>query len=92
MYDEINCKWCGKPFKRVYAPEKYCCDECRISARGLQNRNKSHRWYHKHKHELSEKQRWGLGSGYLGNHRQESFNREYKTVKNEFKRLKIKKV
>lgn len=39
---------------------------------------------------MTEKQRWGLGSGYLRSHRNKNFKKEHKSVKNEFKRLKIR--
>ena len=84
------CKVCGKSFIKEHATVKYCSDECRNVSRKLQNRNKSSKWYHKNKHKLNEKQRWGLGSGYLGKHRQESFSKEERSILNEFVRLKIK--
>ena len=85
------CKWCGEFFIKEYAPEKYCCDECRKLSRGMQSRNKSHRWYHRHKHELSEKQRWGLGSGTLGQHMHNDFEKEFNVVEKELNRLGLRK-
>ena len=86
-----SCIWCGQKFIKKHHSEKYCSDECRKDARGQQSRNKAHRWYHRHKHELSEEQRWGLGSGSLGEHRHEDFEKEQRVIKNELRRLKIKK-
>ena len=87
------CAYCGEKFA-IYLekgrPAQYCCDECRENARLEQSRIKSHRWYHKHKHELSEKRRWGLGSGTLGQHRHKDFSKEEKTIKKELTRLRIK--
>ncbi len=85
------CIWCGKKFIKKHHSEKYCSEECRKDSRGQQSRNKSHKWYHRHKHELSEKQRWGLGSGSLGEHMHDDFEKEEKVIKNELKRLKIYK-
>ena len=90
MLKEIKCQWCGETFTRKYAPEKYCSDECRRDARKLQNRNKSFKWYHKNKNDLTEKQRYGLGGGNLGQHRQKDFKKEYTIIRNELRRLKIK--
>lgn len=84
------CKKCGKKFVRKHAPEKYCSDVCRDTSRVLQNRKKSMKYYHRHKHEMDEKQRWGLGSGYLGHHRNKCFEKEHVSVRNEFRRLKLR--
>ena len=89
MKKEIKCKWCGRLFTRKYAPEKYCSDDCRVNARKHQSRIKSHKWYHKNKHKLSEKQRWGLGGSNLGQHRQKDFNKEQIIIRRELKRFKI---
>ena len=91
MSEKIKCNWCGAYFTKKHHSEKYCSDECRYNARMEQSRDKSHRWYHRHKHELSEKQRWGLGSGLLGQHRNEDFEEEYLKIQNEFRWLKIKR-
>ena len=89
-----ECACCGEKFA-VYVgkgrPPKYCCEECSEKVRSQQSRNKSHKWYHKHKHELPEKSRWGLGSGTLGQHRHKDFDKEGKVIKKELARLKIKK-
>lgn len=85
------CAWCGKPFLKQHHSEKYCGDDCRKDARGHQSRMKSHRWYHKHKHELSEKQRWGLGSGTLGGHMHKDFEKEQSMIEKEFTRLRLKR-
>jgi len=88
-----ECACCGEKFA-VYVekgrPPKYCCEECSEIVRSQQSRNKSHKWYHNNKHKLTEKQRWGLGSGTLGQHRHKDFNKEKKTIKKELTRLKIK--
>ena len=86
-----KCKWCGCLFVKEHNKELYCSDECRDYARNEQSRMKSYRWYHNHKHELSEEQRWGLGSGYLGGHRHNDFNKEYEIICNEFVRLRLKR-
>lgn len=88
-----TCKYCGEnyvTFKRVGRPLEYCSDECRENARLEQSRVKACNWYHRHKHRLDEIQRYGLGTGYLGGHRNTDFEQEYKTIRNEFGRLKIK--
>ena len=85
------CSWCGKPFIKQHHSEKYCNDKCRDDARGQQSRNKAHKWYHKHKKELSEKSRWGLGSGTLGGHRHDDFQKEQSVIQKEFTRLRLKR-
>lgn len=90
-----ECEYCGEKFA-IYVdkkgrPPKYCSDKCREYANLEQSRVRWNRWYHKHKHELSEKQRWHLGSGTLGQHRNKDFNQEHKTITKEMARLRIKK-
>ena len=88
----LYCEVCGEKFaisRSRGRPSKYCCEECNKEARKQQNRNKSHRWYHKHKHELDEKRRWGLGSGTLGPHMHKDINKEESAIKKEMRRLRI---
>lgn len=86
----MKCKYCGQEFTKVHNREMYCSDKCRKNAKREQNRNNFHRWYHRHKHELSEKKRWGLGSGELGAHMHTDFTREYNVIQNELARLRLK--
>lgn len=86
-----TCTWCGKPFLKNHHSEKYCSKKCRKDARGHQSRMKAHRWYHNHKHELTEKQRWGLGSGTLGGHMHKDFEKEQSMIEKEFTRLRLKR-
>lgn len=87
------CAYCGEKFA-VYVekgrPPKFCCDKCRESSDLERSRIKSHMWYHRNKHKLTEKQRWGLGSGTLGQHRHKDFAKEHKTIKKELTRFRIK--
>ena len=84
-----TCAWCKKQYVKKANKQKYCSQYCRESARSHQSRMKSHRWYHKHKHELTEKQRWGLGSGVIGQHMHNDPEKEQETIIKELKRLGI---
>lgn len=87
------CKYCGEYYvvpRRIGRPVEYCSDECRCNAREEQSRVKSIRWYHRNKHRMSEVERYGLGSGYLGGHRNDDFDKELGIVERELVRLKIK--
>ena len=84
----------------VYLPEgyehnkeSYCSGECRHYSLQEHSRRTTHKWYHRHKHELSEKQRYGLGTGTLGPHmnNEKDFEREASIIEKEFKYLRIKK-
>ena len=86
-----KCGWCGEQYIKTANKQKYCSSYCRDSARSHQSRMKSHKWYHRHKHELTEKQRWGLGSSTIGKHRNPNFKREQKILTKELKRLGIYK-
>jgi len=92
--EDVNvgvCSWCGCKFVKSNNRESYCSDYCRDNARAEQSRLKSNKWYHKHKHELSEKQRWGLGSGFLSGHRNGDFVKEQKIIERELVRLSIRR-
>ena len=83
------CRWCGSRFVKAHNSEVYCSSFCRESAREEQSRDKSIRWYHRNKHNLSEEQRYGLGSGFLGGHRRLDFDDELRVVENELVRLRL---
>lgn len=86
-----KCIWCGTKFVKKHHSEKYCSQACRKDARSQQSRNKAHKWYHRHKHELSEKQRWGLGSGTLGGHMHKDFDKEQSAIEKELTRLRLRR-
>lgn len=86
-----KCGWCKQPYIKTQNKQKYCSTQCKTKARQHQSRMKSHRWYHKNKHRLTEKQRWGLGSGTIGQHRHDDFDKEYTVITKELSRLGIKK-
>ena len=86
-----TCGWCGQQYTKKANKQKYCSEYCRESARAHQSRMKSHRWYHRHKHELTEKQRWGLGSGVIGQHRHPDYEKEHRVITKELKRIGIYK-
>ncbi|WP_225369888.1 hypothetical protein [Methanobrevibacter arboriphilus] len=54
------------------------------------NRAYFRKYYHRYKETMAEKQRSGLGSGYLSMHRHNSFDQELLAIKKEMKKLKIK--
>ena len=85
-----KCAWCGNSFEKNHGNQKYCSKKCLKYATQEQTRIRVHRWYHKHKHELSEKRRYGLGTGTLSNHRKTDFEMEHNAILKEKARLKIK--
>lgn len=86
-----KCGWCGREYVKTANKQKYCSPQCRKDARSHQSRMKSHRYYHKHKHEMNEKQRWGLGSGVLGAHAHNDYEKEQRVIQNELRRLGLKR-
>lgn len=87
----MKCKFCGKEFKKIHNRQMYCSEYCRKEADKEATRNRVHRWYHKNKYKLNEKRRFGLGSGTLGAHRYNDFNKEEQTIQKEMSRLKLRK-
>ena len=87
--DVVRCHWCGGLFVRRHPNERYCSKKCRDNARLEQSRDKAISWYHRHKGELSEESRYGLGSGFLGSHRRLDFVDEQKVIEREFVRLRL---
>lgn len=88
-----TCRWCSGLFIKKHNKESYCSGECRHYSLQEHSRRTTHKWYHRHKHELSEKQRYGLGTGTLGPHmnNEKDFEREASIIEKEFKYLRIKK-
>lgn len=87
------CRWCENVFIKKHNKESYCSDNCRYYSLQEHSRRTSHKWYHRHKNELSEKQRWGLGTGTLGPHMNSDvdFEREASIIAKEFNYLRIKR-
>ena len=83
------CKWCGREYTKKHNREMYCSDECRHYARQEQNRIHRRRYYHRYKQVMTEKQRCGLGSGFLSCNRYEDYMVEYAAIQREYSRLKL---
>ena len=84
------CKYCKKEFTKTHNRQVYCSKTCSKEAKREQDRNSWHKWYHKNKHRLSEKRRWGLGSGELGPHMHHNPTKEYKSIQRELSRLRLR--
>lgn len=84
-----TCLWCGKPFKRNYRTEKYCCDEHRKYARQEQNRQRFNKWYVRNKKEINQSDKRSLGSGHLGSSPKKKFSDELNIIQKELRRLKL---
>ena len=84
---KAKCEWCGKPYTKTHGNQKYCSYNCKKHAEKEQNRNRKHKWYHRNKHRLTEKQRYGLGTGTLGPHKKTDDHEEYTAIQKEKQRL-----
>jgi len=84
-----KCNWCGREFVKKHNRQVYCSDFCKKHARQEKNRGYFRKYYHKYKEIMTEKQRCGLGTGYLSMHRNDNFNQEFLAIRNEMKKLKI---
>ena len=96
MYAEVKiiklkkCNWCGSEFIKKHNRQMYCSDYCQKHSRAEKNRSYFRKYYHKNKKIMADKQKCGLGSGYLSMHRNKDFNQEFIAIRKEMKRLKIK--
>lgn len=88
-YYPNKCKWCGKPFKKTHNRQEYCSEECSHYAHMEQKARYTREYRLKYKSGKSDSY-WGLGSGSLGSHGEESFDDEQEAIRKEFKRLKLK--
>lgn len=81
-----KCKWCGKEFIKNHNRQMYCSDNCREYARQEQKLqyNKKYR-----KNIIKDDYYYGLGSGGLGKHKSNSFDKEIQIIKKEKIRLNI---
>lgn len=87
---EGKCAWCGCTFEKSHGNQKYCSDDCLKYATQEQTRNRFHKWYHKHKHDMGDTKRYGLGTGTLHGHCESDFSVEASVVSKEMSRLRIK--
>lgn len=85
-----ECKWCGRRFVKEKNAQAYCCEEHRKEARRQQNRDNFNRWRLSHINDIRYEEK-SLGSGSLGPHRHEDFNKENLKIGREFSRLGIQK-
>lgn len=83
-----KCRWCGKPFKRQHNRQVYCTRECAHNAH-LEQKAEYARRYRRLYKPVDEKNRVGLGSGYLGQHAHEDFLTEHQKILFEKRRLKL---
>lgn len=88
-----TCKYCGKKFNKTANKQCYCCDDCRSNALREQKAE-----YQRNRRKLvregvlivSEKEKGNITNGGLLEHRFEDFEREYRAIQREKKRLKLK--
>lgn len=84
-----TCKWCGREYTKVHNRQMYCSDYCRKYARQEQVRINRRKYYQRYKKVMGEKQRSGLGSGFLSANRNPDFQLEFECIQKELIRLKI---
>lgn len=82
-----QCKWCGSEFIKEHNRQVYCSEYCSKEAEKENRRIRDRKYYHKYKNVMNEEQKWGLGSGFLGMHREIDTILEYNNIQKEKKRL-----
>lgn len=85
-----KCKWCGSEYEKKHNRQMYCNEYCSKEGKKENGRIRFRKYYHKYKNVMTEEERCGLGSGYLSEHRHESFDIELIAIEKEIKKLKIK--
>lgn len=86
------CNWCGDPFEVKSPNQKYCSPNfrgCGQEAKRESWRKAAHKYREKYKNVLQISQVYKLGSGWLGSTAENDFNKEYRAIQKEKKRLKL---
>lgn len=85
-----KCKYCSKNYIKVQNRTMYCSDKCRQYSRKEQKESYNRKYRLKYNNKSDTY--WGLGSGYLGEHRHADFEKEISAINMERKRLKLKSI
>ena len=86
-----NCKWCGKQFTTSKNAKQFCSKACREYAEKERKRQYYYRYMKKYSWSMNENRKFGLGSGRLGEHRNENMNKELMQIHKEMRRLGVMK-
>lgn len=82
-----TCKYCGSTYIKFQSATKYCSATCRYYS-DLEHTEKRVRKYRK-KNQVSFNSKW-IGTGHLGNHTSNDWEKELLLISREKKRLKLK--
>ena len=88
-YYPNKCKWCGKPFKKTHNRQEYCSEECfryaRLEQKAIYQRKR--RKLINNGVLISNESQY-IGTGFLSEHCQDDFDKEYESIQKELKRIK----
>ena len=88
-YYPNKCKWCGKPFKKTHNRQEYCSEECfrfaRLEQKAIYQRKR--RKLINNGILVSNESQY-IGTGFLSEHCQDDFDKEYESIQKELKRIK----
>ena len=94
-FSNAKCKYCGKPFFKTANRTCYCSDRCRSLALREQKAE-----YQRKRRKLirdgvlvapNERSSNDVGTGFIGEHKQDDFDDEYGVIQRELRRLRIRR-
>ena len=90
-YKESKCGWCGKVFTPTHSHNLYCSKQCRYYS-DLEHNNQRKIRYRKRFHGMfNDRAILNVGTGGLGQHAKKNFEDEARIIRNEMKKLGLKK-
>lgn len=87
-----KCRWCGNLYIKKSNAQKYCSNHCKREAKKENDRNYANKHNQRKHHNTRVKNLITLGSWGTSStsHRRKDFYDEYKSIRSEFKMLKLR--
>ena len=93
-FTNAKCKYCGKPFFKTANKTCYCSDRCRnlaIKEQKAEYQRKRRKLIREGVLISNEKASNDIGTGFIGEHKQDDFEEEYGVIQRELRRLRIRR-
>lgn len=91
QYKTKKCKWCNTTYTPRSSHNLYCSEDCRILSKQKHGRDRITRFRRRYNDVLKTLQKYiTIGTGGLGEHRDEDFDEEYQKIQQELKIIGIR--